>query len=164
MLHPNQTWFLYCDSNTLYSAPTLWGPWKNTNINVRKGGVPGNYEDPFLYLDSRGNWHVIYHVYNATTPCGVCTGELVSGHSYSVDGVNWHSATTQPFTNTRKLTNGQTVTYSTFERPAFFFNDKNQPTHLLSGTCGGTATCPPTPGVDCKYNYWDFTYIQPLNV
>lgn len=55
LYHPNGTWFLLCDSSTLYSAPTLTGPWTQLR-NVPTGGIDGSYEDANLYLDERGNW------------------------------------------------------------------------------------------------------------
>jgi hypothetical protein len=161
MLHPNGTWFLLCDSTTLFSGESPIGSWTQVT-NIPSGGVPGTYEDAFLYLDQRSNWHVIYHVYNANTPCGNCTGQLVSGHSFSPDGLTWHEATESPYSNVIQFTDGGNLTVSTRERPKLMFDANGNPTHLLNGVCGGTATCPPTPAVNCKYNYWDFTLVQPL--
>ena len=61
MLHPNGTWFMVCDGTRLITAPSAYGPWRTvSNLNPGSGGVPGTYEDPFLFVDARGNWHVIY--------------------------------------------------------------------------------------------------------
>jgi hypothetical protein len=59
-LHPNGTWYLLCDGSTIYTAPGLTGPWTRLTSVAPSGGhgVAGTYEDPFLWMDTRGNWHV----------------------------------------------------------------------------------------------------------
>ena len=58
---------------------------------------------------------------------------------------------------------GETVTVATRERPKPFF-DKGVMTHLLNGVCGsGSCTDSKTGCVDCKYNHWDYTLVQPLD-
>jgi len=162
MLHPNGTWYLLCNSATLLSAPALGGPWAAL-WDIPAGGVPGTYEDPFLFIDPRGNWHVLYHVYNATTPCGDCDSEVVSGHVFSRDGRVWNSATVQPFTNVVAVVGAGDWTLATRERPKLMFDARTgDPTHLLNGVCGGVSSCAPTPAVNCKYDFWDFTLVQPL--
>eukprot|EP00051_Salpingoeca_urceolata_P001467 m.41233 g.41233 ORF g.41233 m.41233 type:complete len:154 (-) comp11439_c0_seq1:87-548(-) len=119
--------------------------------------------NPTDSADAQGNFHLVFHVYNATTPCGECDGSLVSGHKFSADGHTWTTSDVSPFGNVIHRTDGTSQTLSTRERPKFLFNAQGVPTHLSNGACGGTATCPPTPGVNCKYNYWDFTLVQPLS-
>ena len=53
-------------------------------------------QDPMLYMDRQGNWHVIWHVYNSTTPCGACSDNTVSGHHFSTNGIDWHASKVQP--------------------------------------------------------------------
>jgi hypothetical protein len=57
LFHPNGTWFLLCDSSTLFSAPALTGPWTQLR-SIPTGGIDGSYEDANLYIDERGNWCV----------------------------------------------------------------------------------------------------------
>lgn len=66
-LHPNGTWYLVCSGFTMYSSPSITGPWATVlkNINPAGKGVGGTYEDPFLYVDARGNWHLLFHVVSA---------------------------------------------------------------------------------------------------
>jgi hypothetical protein len=54
------------------------------------------YEDCMLYMDTHDNWHVVWHVYNATTPCGACTDSTVSGHHFSSDGNTWFASDIEP--------------------------------------------------------------------
>lgn len=143
--HPNGTWYLLCGSKLLFRAPALTGPWTQV-AKVPHGGVPGTYEDAFIFIDKRGHWHALFHVYNATTPCGACDGSMVSAHDYSEDGITWTASSVQPFSNQYTLTTGGTVTLSTRERPKLLFAADGTPTHLINGVCHAV-TCPPTPGV-----------------
>jgi len=161
--HPNGTWYLLCDSSTLYSSPSYLGPWTRLLDVHPSGGVPGSYEDAFLWVDPRGNWHIIFHVYTTDVPSS-CVNSTVSGHFFSPDGWNWMASPTEPFGNYVEFTDGSSMLLSTRERPKLLFNSQGEPTHLYNGVCGGTSYCAPTPCVNCKYNYWDFTLVQPLNL
>ena len=60
---------------------------------------------------------------------------------------------------------GETVTVATRERPKPFFDASGAMTHLLNGVCGAANCTDSTTGcVDCKYNHWDYTLVQPLDV
>ena len=62
-------------------------------------------------------------------------------------------------------TTGETVTVATRERPKPFFDAHGVMTHLLNGVCGAAnCTDSRTGCVDCKYNHWDYTLVQPLAV
>jgi len=129
--------------------------------------VGGVYEDPFLYIDTRGNFHLILHVYRTSgTDSQVCQpghdGSVVSGHWFSPDGFTWTSSYVSPYPNTITLDNGVVQTVSTRERPKILFNAQGEPTHLSNGVCAGSTYCPPTPCVNCKYDWWDFTNVSPL--
>ena len=167
-LHANGTYFVVCDGFALYSAPAYTGPWTHVTQISAGGGLSGNYEDPYLFIDTRNNWHVIYHVYRTdgqdSTNCEPGhDGSVVAGHYFSQDGLKWRAAAVSPFGNTVELDNGQVQLLSTRERPKMLFDAKTgKPTHLFNGVCAGATTCPPTPCVNCKYNYWDFTNASPL--
>lgn len=163
MLHPNGTWFLLCDSTTLHSAPSALGPWTQLGQVNARGGVAGTYEDAFLFLDPRGHWHVIFHVYTTDVP-DTCVNSTVSGHYFSRDGFTWLASPYEPFTNFVQFTNGSSMVVATRERPKLLFNSNGDPTHLVNGVTGGTSFCAPTPCVNCKYNYWDFTLVSPLAI
>lgn len=163
-LHPNGTWYLVCSGFTMYSSPSITGPWATVlkNINPAGKGVGGTYEDPFLYVDARGNWHLLFHVYTLDVPA-TCVNSTVSGHWFSPDGLSWTASPTAPFGNNVAFTDGSAMTVATRERPKLLFNSAGEPTHLVNGVTGGASHCAPTPCVNCKYNYWDFTLVQPLN-
>lgn len=161
--HPNGTWFLLCDSRSLYSSPSFTGPWTHLLDVNPSGGVPGSYEDAFLWMDPRGNWHIIFHVYTTNVPSS-CVNSTVSGHFFSPDGWNWLASPVEPFGNYVEFTDGSSMLLSTRERPKLLFNAQGDPTYLYNGVCGGTSFCAPTPCVNCKYNYWDFTLAQPTDL
>ena len=132
-----------------------------------------------FWVDARGNFHVIYHVYR-TGPVGGdahnCLpghdGSIVSGHYYSADGFTWAAASTPPYGNVVNITDGSALLLTTRERPKMIFNANGDPTHISNGVCpspGNFTTpfsCPTvsTGCVDCKYDDWDFTNVSPLNI
>ena len=88
----------------------------------------------------------------------------MSGHTFSKDGLVWNVSSVSPYGNTVAVDGGAVLTLSTRERPKLVFNDKGQPTHLMNGVCYGVSSCPPTPGVNCKYDFAVATLTQPLQV
>jgi hypothetical protein len=65
-----------------------------------KNARQGNWEDPYLWFDARGNFHVLYHVY-CLDPYEK-HNECDSGHAFSVDGVQWTFGADEPFSGTVK--------------------------------------------------------------
>lgn len=173
LLHPNGTFYLRCIGGDMHRAPAGWpdlhreAPWSTvvqypSKATLVANGVPGHYEDPILYVDRQDHWHVIWHVYNSTTPCGDCTDRTVSGHHFSMDGVEWHASKIQPYTNQVKFTNGSVLTVATRERPKLIFDPVTSDiSHLSTGTCVATS-CAPVPAVNCKTQAWDYTLVQPV--
>ena len=95
-------------------------------------------EDPYLWMDTRHNWHILAHRYdyrdgwpanpNQTEPV------LVSGHGFSRNGIDWHfNIAEQPYNATITFENGTRQFFSTFERPHLVFDDAGEPTHLVNG-------------------------------
>jgi hypothetical protein len=164
-LHTNGTWFVVCNGFTLYRSDSIQGPWVHVTDIRSSGGVPlpGNYEDPFFWVDARGNWHVIYHVYRTGgAEAHNCLpghdGSVVSGHYFSKDGYTWHGAATSPYGNVIDLEDGSQQLVTTRERPKMIFNAAGDPTHLSNGVCPSPGnfntpiSCPQvsTGCVDCK--------------
>lgn len=164
---PNGTIFILC-GNTLLRSDRIQGPWRTvTDVNVdhSHGYVDGNYEDPFVYTDA-GGFHILWHVYNTHEDKYECVNSTVSAHFYSKDGFKWFTHGTQPYTTQVQLASGSIVTVSTRERPKILFDRNGAMTHLVNGVCSAIA-CPPPTGpstgcVDCKYNNWDYTLVQPI--
>ena len=161
--HPNSTWFLVCDSNMLYRGPNITGPFDFVT-QIARGGTPGIFEDGFLWIDPRGNWHMLFHTYTMPDVDPIA----ISGHSFSRDGLTWIPACVQPYFNIANVTNGPPVIMSTRERPKLLFNTQGEPTHLFNGICP-MPHCPPQGAIQCKVQglaadvgYWDHTLIVPL--
>jgi hypothetical protein len=178
-LATNGSWFVVCDGFELYSAPEVTAPWTHvTSISSANGNpLPGNYEDPFFWIDARGNFHVIYHVYRTGgASAHNCTpgndGAVVSGHYFSRDGFVWRAAGVAPYGNVIDLADGSQQLLTTRERPKMVFNAAGDPTHISNGVCPSPGnfdtpvSCPEvaTGCVDCKYDDWDFTNVSPLAI
>lgn len=171
MQHPNGTWFLVCDSTSLYSGPNVTGPFTSLDyISITRGNSPGIFEDSFLFFDPRGNWHIFFHTYTMSCDTPLCDPTAISGHSFSEDGLTWFSSYEQPYFNTVNITDGSVVQMSTRERPKLLFDPvSGLPTHLSNGICP-TPHCPPQAAIQCKVQgisanvgYWDHTLVVPLN-
>lgn len=161
--HGNGTWFLVCNVTQLYTGANVTGPWRHVT-GIAMKGTPGIFEDPFLFIDVRGHWHVLFHTYTLTCDTPRCDPTSISGHSFSRDGLTWHSSCVQPYFNTANVTDGTVVTMSTRERPKLLFNAAGEPTHLFNGVCP-TPNCYPKPAVDCKViGFWDHTLVVPLDL
>ena len=108
-------------------------------------------EDSFLWVDLRGNFHIINHAYSTaeTTSCG---SSHVSSHSFSVNGTVW-GRSDQPYGHTVTFDDGTSHTYATLERPYLNFDANGRITHLhvAADLVTGDEGCSPTPCVNCKY-------------
>ena len=179
--HSNGTWFALCVNQLgrdhasgdiffpIFRTDRLAGPWAlASTIRLPCVGprptAPRVYEDPFMYLERDGSWHVIWHAFNGTTPCGDCDDGLVAAHHASPDGIHWRESATPPFDNAIRFTNGSTVVVSTRERPVLV---RAAPgggfSHIVSAVCE-PRECAPVRSVNCKYRCADFTLVQPLAV
>lgn len=72
------------------------------------------WEDPYLWFDVRGNWHILAHAYTQSTY--PVAGNKISGHGFSKDGIKWHWGEDEPYSNTVQHADGSSKTYSTVER------------------------------------------------
>jgi len=169
--HPNGTLFMICNHMYITSAPHWDGEWQRMRSLGKKGGDPDrHWEDPTLWFDRRGNFHILYHVfcllpYNAHKEC-------YSGHAFSPDGFTWTFSDVEPFGGTVHFTDGSSTTFSTRERPQVIFarGDSTTPVGFVGGvssqpigpTCdscyrGTCSQCKITEGRD-----WTYTVLQPL--
>jgi hypothetical protein len=164
-VHSNGTIFIVCNLH-LYRTESIRTNWTLVSNVSAPNGPQAIYEDPYLYVDHRGHFHLLFHAYK-TFPADTCVNSTVSAHAYSEDGFVWHSNPVQPYDTQVEMHNGTIVTVSTRERPKMFFDKNGHPTHLFNGVCSATS-CPPPEGphtgcVDCKCSgYWDYTLISAL--
>ena len=169
-LAPNGTYFCICDGFELYRTEDVeTQPWTHVVTVRASSGSPiaGNYEDPFFYIDARGNFHILYHVYrtggaSAHNCLPGNDGAVVSGHYFSEDGLTWRTSPTMPYLNVVDLADGTQQLLTTRERPKMIFNEAGEPTHLSNGVCPSPGnfntpiSCPDvsTGCVDCKVRLW----------
>ena len=63
---PNNTILVACGFS-IYAADELEGPWRHVTAvsfsPTTRMGVPGMWEDPFLWQDISGHWHMFSHTY-----------------------------------------------------------------------------------------------------
>jgi hypothetical protein len=147
----------YCVSQhtlQLVSRPALGGAggWEtvsdinitdSSGASVRYADAVANVEDPFLWVDSRGSFHIINHrfVQTESTDCGRST---ISSHVFSADGKRWHVwAGVEPYGHTVAYDDGSSVTFPTLERPNLHFDSTGRMTHanFAAQISGGVAGC-----------------------
>ena len=168
--HPNGTLFLLCGSTTLYSSPSIDGPWPpGWTWSPESGGGPnGGYEDGFMWIDKRGSWHSLYHVWdmNDFENRTHCANSTVSAHAYSEDGLHWFVGELQPYNSTVTFADGRPAEISpTRERPKLFFDsDGVTPLYLFNGAVmkGEDETCAEPWCSSCKRTFKSYTLVVPL--
>jgi len=122
------------------SAETWKGPY------VRQSNKPifsNQVEDPNLWQDARGNWHVLMHSI-------ADEGPNLGRHAYSRDGIVWIFGTrTVAYNSTVIFQNGKVVEFARRERPQVFFDELGRMLALVTG-------------VQEKGSSGSFTLIQPI--
>jgi hypothetical protein len=178
--HRNGTVFLLCNNAanqretnaTLFSAPSIEGPYSIAGFVAGPSPDANVPEDGFLFFDARGNWHVIYHTYTfpgegvscANPPD--CDPTSISGHSFSRDGLSWTVSPLQPYFNVANFSDAPALHMSTRERPHLIFaEDGVTPVALSNGICP-VPHCPPQGAIECKIsnNNPTYTLIVPLAI
>jgi hypothetical protein len=120
--HPNGTLFVVCNHLDITVAMEDYtGTWSALRSMGKPGKYSraGNWEDPYLWFDSRGNFHVVYHVY-CLDPFEA-HNECNAGHAFSTDGYTWHFGQDEPYSGLVSFTDGTNTTFSTRERPHMIF-------------------------------------------
>lgn len=181
------------DGSVRVMAHTDWAPWAGEVI-LEAPSWKGPYkvvgsdlidhcayceEDPFMWKDHRGNWHVLYHrmsdgMGKLDPNWGKMDGSwshdhpipspgYAGGHAFSRDGLNW-SAWTRCYDTGVTLTTGERLWMLRRERPKLLMDKDGKPTHLYNAVVGachykdGRLGCSPhdTPRSS--------TIVVPLNV
>lgn len=131
----------------IMAAKRISGPWAEYST------IPHHGEDPFLWVDSRHNWHALFHTSGNFAPTGShCGNSTVSSHVFSADsGKTWVqlpgelSEAYKPTVMWSDDPAGRPQTYATMERPHLYFDPvTNRPTHLgVASTLNiGNEGCP----------------------
>jgi len=153
-IFPNGTVFVILndDGMTMVRADSWRGPY-----NFYSSGACGGGEDPFLYLDKRGNFHCLYHRSPWNNP------SIAIGHAFSADeGKSWKVSSNAACGSTVEYEGGKTVVFGKRERPHLYFDKNGNPTHIITGVCVNSDY------EKCDRNYspghfdYTFTFVQRL--
>lgn len=140
-----------CDGPELLnvaSAPHFTGPYTHAHANPI---FPEANEDPFIWCDKRGNFHLLTH--SLLPDGGFGSGPNVGRHAYarSWDGSWTFNNCTVAFTTEVNFTDGTTINYYRRERPQLFFSEDGEMTPLFM-----------TNGVQQQDSPASYTLIQPI--
>jgi len=133
--------------------------------NISHAALPTNQyhvEDPVLWVDARGRWHIINHAYSNEEFSG-CSSSAVSAHFYSADGLADWRWSGQPYGHVVRYDDGSAHDYVTLERPKLSFAADGAPAflHLAADFITGDAGCANRSdhrhngGVPCDNCKWD---------
>ncbi len=111
---------------------------------VRRSGAPivsplngtGDHEDPFLWQDARGNFHLITHNQNTGNRCGSrAAGSACAAHLFSRDSYTWTVGAAAVYGPSVRLSNGTVARFQTRQRPQLVFDDTAtmRPAFLFTG-------------------------------
>ena len=126
-----------------------------------------------MWIDRRGNWHIIGHAYN-TAEVTHCARSALSTHFFSRDGRSWQLITgAEPYGHTVRFSDGTSQTFSTLEQVNVHFDTAGQMTHLaFAAPATGDEGCAnrtwwvthrkPTPCCGCKYQDRTHTVVVAL--
>ena len=108
-------------------------------------------EDPFLWQDHRGHWHLLMH---SLEEGGGYDGPMVGRHAYArtFDGEWTFGNRTLAFNTTTHFTDGSSIEYSRREMPQLYFSEDGQMTPLYLVT-----------GVQETGKSSSYTLVQPLS-
>ena len=123
--------------------------WNSTYVQVRRPiwqkpgprqspdavGV-GNVEDPFVFVDRRGNYHIIAHSQGATNVCGGnrFVGSACAVHFFARSPLGpWRHSDTAVFGPTAPLANGTVGWLLGRQRPQIIFRADGTPAVMLNG-------------------------------
>ena len=146
-IYVNKTFYSTSQFTTeVYVASELQGPWSIFANISHPATLPYHVEDPFMWIDRRGHWHIINHAYNLSEFTD-CSASHVSSHFFSEDGKNWHWSD-RPYSHVVQYDDGSEKTFATLERPNLLFNSYGQPTYLTvavdleaSNNCSNVQQC-----------------------
>eukprot|EP00729_Bicosta_minor_P017825 gene17825-22858_t len=129
-----------------------------------------NVEDPFLWIDNDGFFHMLMHGRSTTPPYpspAFGKGQALGIYAYSRDGLDWTLVTdnglgnqtdASPWPTDRvQWTDGSSSPIYRRQKPSLLFDVHGNPTHLVNGVDTTSV------GNGC---YWQtgYTLIQPLRV
>jgi len=101
-------------------ADNVLGPYKDHTTAAP--AVDAFAEDPFLWQDDRGHWHILMHNMNA-----------IGAHAFSRDGNTWKTSDIEPYDNVVQFTDGTNVSMGRRERPQLLLDASGRPVYFSTG-------------------------------
>eukprot|EP00413_Alexandrium_margalefii_P002002 CAMPEP_0204523498 /NCGR_PEP_ID=MMETSP0661-20131031/6869_1 /ASSEMBLY_ACC=CAM_ASM_000606 /TAXON_ID=109239 /ORGANISM="Alexandrium margalefi, Strain AMGDE01CS-322" /LENGTH=402 /DNA_ID=CAMNT_0051529197 /DNA_START=42 /DNA_END=1250 /DNA_ORIENTATION=- len=90
-------------------------------------------EDPFMWVDRRGNWHALLHkMFDPSGGSPVPSPGWPGGHIFSKDGLTW-SEMRRAYSTNVTLESGEVLVLLRRERPKLILDEQGVPTHLTNG-------------------------------
>jgi hypothetical protein len=133
----------------MFVANSYAGPYNRIKTNPL---FSNPNEDPCLWRDQRGNYHLIMHDLEEYESTGV-KGSKVGSHAFakSYDGPWTFNNNTLAYNTTVQFKNGATIDYYRRERPKLFFSEDGlmTPLYLVNG-------------VQEKHAKGSYTLVQPI--
>lgn len=136
---------------SLTRADTFSGVYKKLYDDQPIFHSPGGAEDPFVWQDARGNYHILVH--SLEPDGGFGDGPKVGRHAYSrtIEGPWTFNNRTLAFSTKVEFEAGGLVEYYRRERPQLFFSDDGRVRPLFLTT-----------GVQEKGSGMSYTLIVPI--
>ena len=128
-------------------APHWSGPY--TVLDTLGGLTSPDAEDPVVFRDPRGRYHMLMNTNTGHWEQGNLTG-LYTGHAWSEDGLTWSEQYLGSVTTTVHFDDGSRTVFSYRERPDVLLDAEGRPIALATGM-----TAP-----DGYYN--SFSWVQPI--
>eukprot|EP00039_Didymoeca_costata_P013901 m.217906 g.217906 ORF g.217906 m.217906 type:complete len:487 (-) comp15894_c1_seq1:75-1535(-) len=131
-------------SDGVITAPSWKGPYQKWNV-VGNSSSP-SVEDPFVYVDHRGNFHALFHKFTDESPgCG--------GHAYSRDGFDWTLTDEAAYTTYVVTTDNTTHSFTRRERPHLLFDASGKRPTVLYTTLTNWSTSGANDGKDKAFTF-----------
>lgn len=112
-------------------------------------------EDPSVFIDKRGNWHMLVNA----LPGGCNPKTHQGGHAWSRDGITWSEPRVGAYNTTVLFTDGTSMTCTRRERPQMVLDADGIPLVMFAGVVG----CPTIPNTPYKGGGDCFTLAQKMN-
>ncbi|PSN74035.1 hypothetical protein BS50DRAFT_605708 [Corynespora cassiicola Philippines] len=135
--NPTSEMILGVEDNVIHKADSYIGPY---SLIKKQPWNTSDYsdhwsEDPFLWRDKRGNWHILVHWMVDIAERGE-KFPRVGGHLFSRELTgNWTWKLQEVYNTTVHFTDGSRTDYLRRERPKLFFSDDGEmtPLYLVNG-------------------------------
>ena len=100
---------------------------------VSEADGSGNHEDPFVWVDGRGAYHIVSHDQSAGNVCRDTENHGCGAHLYSRDSYSWTVSKKPAYSSMVTLANGSRVLLLTRQRPQLLFDADGSPEYLFNG-------------------------------